>query len=275
MHGAAFGVLGLEDASYAAIDVAPEALGEFVESGARARGLDGFNVTVPHKRAILPMLDRVAEDAAAVGAVNTVRFCPALGGWEGFNTDVPGFGRALDRFVSSLPAAPARVAVLGGGGAARAVVAALCEREDIGPVAWVSRDPSALAASLPPRVRSGGAAVSPVGWQTWEGPEAGTLLVQTTPVGLPGGPRDFPRDLGPAALSTCAGVFDLLVPASDASLVAAAREAGIPACDGASMLVWQGHLALDLWLTGEGLSVLTPEVHAAMRRAVEPPENSP
>ncbi len=86
-------------------------------------GLRGFNVTIPYKQDIIPMLDTVDTAAAAIGAVNTVRVEPD-GSLSGFNTDAPGFAASLHGLLGDA-AVPPRGLVLGTGGASLAVVAAL------------------------------------------------------------------------------------------------------------------------------------------------------
>jgi shikimate dehydrogenase len=91
-------------------------------AGLRALGVAGFNVTIPHKTAIIPLLDRITPEALLMGAVNTVK----REGDElvGHNTDGPGFIRSLADDLEFDPA-DKRVLVLGAGGAARAAVASL------------------------------------------------------------------------------------------------------------------------------------------------------
>lgn len=102
--------------------------------------LRGLNVTIPYKQAVVPLLDRIAPQAAAIGAVNVIEIERRHDGTvflTGHNTDIVGFDRALDAFV--LPAGT-RALVLGTGGASRAVCAALADRK----IAWtyVSRTPA-------------------------------------------------------------------------------------------------------------------------------------
>jgi shikimate dehydrogenase len=120
MQNAAFRRVGLPY-EYVARDVEPSALAEAVE-GLRSPGVKGANVTVPHKEAVLPLLDEMGEHAATVGAVNTV--VNENGRLKGHNTDVDGFLRSL---ATVLPggASGRRFLVLGAGGVARAVLAVL------------------------------------------------------------------------------------------------------------------------------------------------------
>jgi shikimate dehydrogenase len=117
MQQAAFDALGI-DAQYELWDKAPIALADAI---AEVRGDDflGVNVTIPHKERVVPMIDRLTEEAQATGAVNTLtREGKRL---VGHNTDVPGFAAALDKLVGRQKM-PRQAVVLGAGGGARAVV---------------------------------------------------------------------------------------------------------------------------------------------------------
>lgn len=119
MHNAAFEQLELNFA-YLAFRV------EDVEGairGVRALGIRGLSVTVPHKVAVIPYLDEIDPVAKAIGAVNTV--VNDGGRLKGYNTDWTGFVRSLEAHV---PAAGRRVALLGAGGAARAIAFGLKEK---------------------------------------------------------------------------------------------------------------------------------------------------
>jgi shikimate dehydrogenase len=121
MHNAAFAALGI-DATYLAFDVTPASLPAAL-AGARALGIRQLAVSIPHKEAILPLLDEVDDVARRIGAVNTVTL--REGRLVGSNTDWIGAVRALERETKL---AGARAVVLGAGGAARAVVFGLLER---------------------------------------------------------------------------------------------------------------------------------------------------
>src|SRR3954468_9121915 len=117
MQQAAFDSLGI-DATYELWDRSPMELAAAVEE-IRGDGFLGANVTIPHKERVVPMVDRLTEEAHATGAVNTItREGKRL---VGHNTDVPGFRVALDRLVGRQKM-PRQAVVLGAGGGARAVV---------------------------------------------------------------------------------------------------------------------------------------------------------
>ena len=123
LHQAAYDALGLTDWSYRAVECDELALADTLRR-LESEGLAGASLTMPLKRAVLPLLARVERLAADVGAVNTIVFGGVTGEWWGANTDVPGFVAALKRAgVGRLRT----VTVLGGGATAASAVAALAE----------------------------------------------------------------------------------------------------------------------------------------------------
>ena len=250
MQRAAFAATGL-DATYDAVDVPPSRLAAAV-AALRHEPWWGANVTVPHKTAVVPWLDDLSPAARRLGAVNTiVRRGDRL---FGDNTDLPGFARALDAL--RLPLAGARAVVLGAGGAARAVVVALA---DAGARLALHNRGAARARALATDLGLSGvdlldddalrAAVA-----------ACDLLVQTTTVGMAGGPPGSP--LPPAVLPAAGAVVDLVYRPPRTPLLVAASAAGLPVQNGLPMLVWQGALSFEAW-TGVAAPV------DAMGRAAE------
>src|SRR5215471_14554197 len=120
MQDAAFAELDLQW-RYLTIEVRPESLPEAIR-GARAMGMKGINLTIPHKVAVIPLLDEVSKDAALIGAVNTVR--REGDRLIGENTDGKGFLRGV-REEGGLDPRGKKVVVLGAGGAARAITVEL------------------------------------------------------------------------------------------------------------------------------------------------------
>src|ERR1044072_8642547 len=118
MQEAAFRAAGL-DWRYLTVEVAPEDLADAVR-GARAFGMRGFNLTIPHKVAVMEHLDEIAPEAAVIGAVNTVRR-DDRGRLVGENTDGKGFLRGVRQDAGVDPKGK-RAIVLGAGGAARAIL---------------------------------------------------------------------------------------------------------------------------------------------------------
>ncbi|MEM9459211.1 MAG: shikimate dehydrogenase [Myxococcota bacterium] len=259
MHEAAFAALGLPH-RYFAFHVRPPGLAAALH-GARALGLGGLNLTVPHKRAACSIVDVIAPAAERIGAINTV-VVHREGEQErlaGHNTDGVGFLAGLRELPGD---EPATAVVLGSGGAARAVVDALVHQARA-EVSWVSRRPEAL----PPGPWRA------AGYDAVDGRLPGAaLLVNATTVGMKGGPADFPAPVAVERLPSGARVVDLVYPRPAGGLLDAAAAAGRAVQDGLPMLLWQGVLALEQWL---GMS-LPPEVVEAMRAAIgaSPPAGS-
>jgi len=232
MHGAALRAAGI-DLTYEALDVPPPALAATLDALA-AEGAAG-NVTIPHKGAVLARCDRVSKLAERVGAVNT--FHVADGVLVGDNTDVGGFAAAAHALLGAPPAAQ-RVALVGAGGSAAAVLAAVEAWPDCEVRVW-SRTP-ARARALVERF----APVARAAERLDEALRGATLVVNATPLGL----ADDALPVSPGALPREAAVVDLVYRRGETAWVRAARAAGHRAVDGLPMLVEQGALAFERWL---------------------------
>lgn len=230
IHNAAYRALGL-DWVYVALPVepgrAPEAL-----AGMRALGIEGLSVTMPHKAAVAADVDVLTADAAALGAVNSVRRDGDR--LVGDNTDGGGFVDSL--LEAGVDPAGRRCVVLGAGGAARAVIRSLA-LAGAARVTVVNRDPArgATAAAL-------AGAVGAVGSTADLG--AAELLVQATPVGMGDDPT---LAADPGLLPEGAVVADLVYHPLVTPLLAAAEARGLRTVDGLGMLVHQAARQLQAW----------------------------
>lgn len=256
MQQAALDALAL-DARYQALDVPPAALPGAV-AALRCDPWWGANVSVPHKETVVRWVDLLSPAAKRLGAVNTIVRCGAQ--LIGDNTDLVGFQHSLARLPWAVAQAP--VVVLGAGGAARAVVAAL---HDLGAhITIANRNPErarALAAELAPdaHVLSDPDALA-------EAVRGAQLLVQTTTVGMHGGPPGSPLPLG--VLPRQGAVIDLIYRPLRTPLLEAAEAAGLVLQNGLPMLVAQGAAALTLW-TGRAAPVALMQQAAAAALARE------
>lgn len=240
MQRAAFAAAGLEGWGYELVDVAPDGLPAAVES-LRHDDHAGANVTIPHKVAVMDLLDGLEGDARAAGAVNTIRREGRR--LVGSNTDVAGIAAALDEV--GLEPAGRRAVVLGAGGSARAAAVALRGAD----VTFVARSPE-RAASLEGHV---------VSWADlgWEELAAGAdVLLNATPLGRQG---QLPLPI--AQLPRRGAVIDLVYVAGGTPLIRESRARGLRAADGWTVLVAQGAAAFEAW-TGRRAPV------DVMRRAV-------
>jgi shikimate dehydrogenase len=216
---------------YEAVDVHPDALDGAVRElvAANAAG----NVTIPHKERMAALCGQLTPLAARVGAVNT--FWVHDGTLFGDNTDVGGFREALAMVAPNVNTS-APVAVLGAGGAAAAVLAAL-EQQEFADVRVQCRTAS-RAAALAERFTG----VRPVD-RVADAVRDAMLVVNATPVGLDG--QSLPLDV--TLLHKRAVVFDLVFGREATPLVRLARAHGHTADDGLAMLLAQGALAFERW----------------------------
>ncbi len=251
--------------TYERYEVSPETLAAFVDL-LRGEEWLGINVTIPHKQAILPLLDEVEPIAAVIGSVNTVVRKPDGSLW-GTTTDPWGFSNALAEHGYKFEGS--RAVVLGTGGTARAVVAALLDRGAAG-VTVVGRSvvrAEELADHLA-TLRSDSQCLRPM---AWDAPELGQelreaqLLVNTTPVGMLGGGAEQVLPVSAHMLHAGLTVFDAVYNPMETPLLIAARDAGARTVGGLDMLVHQGAAAFELW-TGRGapLEIMRKAAREAM-----------
>ncbi|EFC84603.1 shikimate dehydrogenase [Parafrankia sp. EUN1f] len=180
LHMAAYTRLGL-DLTYTAIECDEAGLPAMLGRLRDEPGWAGVSLTMPLKTAAVELIDEVDPTAALLGAVNTV-VVRSNGHLAGFNTDVDGVGYALRRLLGR--AVPVQPLVLGAGGTARAVVAALA-RAGTPRVAIVARRPGAVAELVGIGARLG-VAVTPLPWGILSGgvPPGPDLVISTTPAGV-------------------------------------------------------------------------------------------
>lgn len=293
-----FGELGI-DAHYTALRVPPAALAEAI--GRVRRGLlAGVSVTIPHKEAVLPLLDDVHPAARRIGAVNAV-VRDAAGRVRGHNTDAPGFRLALEQ--QGRTAGGARVLLLGAGGAARAAAYALVGA-GAKSVTIANRTPARAVSLALELVEAGGAHPEADLRRRWD---AGERAPRRPDLPAPASPADLADPAGkpfvtavpldaralaaplahadvvvnatsvglsaPAADPLPAGlrlesrqvVLDMVYRPLETALLARARAAGAVPVDGLWMLAFQALEALRLW-TGRTEPGLAPALHDLLAR---------
>jgi len=241
MQEAAFAALGLPW-RYLTMEVKPERLADAIR-GVRALGMAGVNLTIPHKGAVLPLLDEIAPDAALIGAVNTVRRVGDR--LIGENTDGKGFLRGV-REQAGIDPRGKNVVVLGAGGAARAITVELALAGAGRITIWNRTVERGEALSRDLKARTGARAefvpwrgVCPVGPET-------DILVNATSIGL------FPDieamaevDLGGARSNLL--VCDVVPNPPETRLIKTARAKGFKTLTGLPMLVFQGAIGFEMW----------------------------
>lgn len=238
IHNKLFALSGIEDYSYELIDIAPEKL---AESEDMLRELKGFNITIPHKTAIIPMTEKLGESAERYNSVNCVS--NDNGVMTGYNTDCDGFLRSAEL----LPLG-GKVLLVGCGGVGRmiAIEAALHGAElTIAVLPDAVKTAQLVMAEI--LSKCGGASVKICLVSEIEG--SFDLLVNATPVGM------YPKiDACPVSdeiIENCLSFFDVIYNPIETLLMKKARELGRTAIGGAAMLVYQAVKAHELWYGGE------------------------
>jgi len=240
---AAFDALGI-DARYEAWDVTPEELPRTVER-LRSATMLGANVTIPHKVAMLYLADRLDAAAERVGAVNTIVRRDGL--LHATNTDVPGIERALAEAGVQLRGQS--ILLLGAGGAARAVVAAM-RAAGAARIVVANRsrvNAEALRAVAGVDLPFAICPLDPASSQLQEAMGQASVVIHSTPLGMRHGPDEAATPV-PAELFQHGQVaFDLVYVPERTPFLRAAEQAGARTIGGLAMLIHQGAESFRLW----------------------------
>ncbi|HRR55848.1 MAG TPA: shikimate dehydrogenase [Acidobacteriota bacterium] len=245
LHNAAFRASAV-DLVYVAFRVRPNDLAAAI-AGVRALGLRGLSVTIPHKVAILPLLDKVDPSATHIGSVNTV--VNRGGELAGYSTDGPGALRALR--AAGVAAEGKKILLLGSGGAARAVafaLAALTPQPELVVLGIEADEVERLVGDLRERtgVQVSGKRLEPDILR--EAVTGSDILIHATPVGM--APRIRESVVPVELLQPGQVVFDLVYVPFETELLRAAKAAGAIAVPGLGMFVHQAAIQFELW-TGQ------------------------
>ena len=221
-------------AEYRATRVQRGALADYLQSRRSDPNWRGCNVTIPHKEAVLRHLDQVDERASAIKAVNTV--VPTADGLAGFNTDVDGVAAALN----GTKLAGRKVAVIGGGGAARAALAYLSD-QNASEVVLLVRSPEKarkVAAVFDGKLLIGSFddAIPLL--------DRAAAIINASPLGMTGCPQMPEQLLAAIAAQSAATRFDMVYSPLRTRFLAAGQG---PAVDGLTMLVGQAARAFELF----------------------------
>lgn len=215
-------------------------------------GLHGLNVTIPHKVAVMKLLDRISPEAQLAGAVNTIVFEDNGQTRVGHNTDIVGFSHSLPASVAArLP--ESNILVLGSGGSARAVLMALIQHGAAEITFAVRKPENAVAltgdATLMKEHFGADTLIHVVSLHSLPSLESFAGVINTTPVGL--WPQVEESLLSPLQLETLpagAFVYDLIYRPLQTRLLQDAEELGYQTSNGLDMLLYQGIASLELWL---------------------------
>lgn len=256
LHGYWLRAMGIEG-SYERLDVAPDGVPAFFASY-REEGWIGGNVTVPHKSAVMPFLDRIDADARTMGAVNTISWSD--GELVGGNTDAIGFIANIDERAPDWDQRGRKAVILGAGGAARAATYGLIGRGF--EVALCNRTESkaeALATHFGDRVSAHGLDERDALLAQCD------LLVNATSLGMVNQP---PLEVDITPLKPTATVYDVIYVPLETALLRAARERGHRTVDGLGMLLHQGVEGFSRWfgrrpvVTEELRQILSDDIRA-------------
>ena len=218
IHEKLFALSGISDYSYELIDIAPEELTSRMDE---LKELRGFNITIPHKTAIIPFADELSESALRYNSVNCIS--NNGGRFIGYNTDCDGFLRSAE----ALPLG-GKVLLVGCGGVGRMI---------------------AIEAALHGAELT--IAVIPQDIKTAQLVMAGSfdLLINATPVGMY--PKTENCAVSDEIIANCSSFFDVIYNPTETLLMKKARALGRTAVGGASMLVYQAVKAHEYWYGGE------------------------
>lgn len=244
MQNAAFAASHL-DYVYVPFAVTPDNLGQAV-IGLKALGVCGFNVTIPHKTAIIPFLDRLDESAESAGAVNTVQVSAT--GLTGYNTDGDGLVDSLSADLDFIPGEE-QILVAGAGGAARGAIAALCRSGAKKILVYNRSLENARSVMLDMNSRYPGTHIDVIcqNQVSRECLRSTSLLLNTTSLGMNG---ERITGINISDLPEQAKVFDMVYSPSGTPLLKDATACGLRAVNGLGMLVAQGERAFEIW-TGQ------------------------
>ncbi|TCM18545.1 shikimate dehydrogenase [Novosphingobium sp. PhB165] len=238
IHGFWLEKLGIE-ARYDRCLVTVDGLADYLAARRADPDWRGCNVTMPHKLAIMPLMDRLDPLAARIGAVNTV-VREADGTLVGYNTDAPGFLEPLrERLAETHLFRMARI--LGTGGAARAIVAALADKGFV--IVLAGRDPAKAKAMLDElTTQQDHHAIDlahfahPTDFAFDDRERLFDVIVNASPLGMTGQPP-LAFDFSHAPPNSM--VYDIVTSPRDTAFLQEAREAGFPTVDGLAMLIGQ------------------------------------
>ena len=241
MQNVALRACGL-DYVYVPFDVPSEDLSDAIH-GLKSLGVAGFNVTIPHKTAIMQYLDDLDDSAVAAGAVNTVK--NNSGRLIGYNTDGDGLVRSLAEDLGFTPRNKT-IVIIGAGGAARGAISALC-RAGVRRIVIANRTQNKateLAAIMSDRYSNTEFTIATGFENLQDSLQHIDLLVNTTSLGMN---RELIPFLRLTALSQTIRVYDMIYSPSVTPLLCEASAVGLMSANGLGMLAAQGELAFTLW----------------------------
>ena len=258
------------DAIYSTWEIYQGDLGAFID-GLRSPDIKGINVTVPHKEAVLPLLDHVDEWALQAGAVNTI--VNRGGSLYGYNTDGMGFIKGL-RHNAPFELQNKTVLIIGAGGSARGVVRALAN-ESVGNIIIANRTLSRAQSLSTLSIGLGvpAQAIS-LDWQELSlASVQSELIVNCTSVGMAHTSEFGLSPLLLQQISPNSVVYDLVYNPIETQLLKEAVRAGAAVISGIKMLVYQGAASFELWFDRPApVDVMLESADKAIQNMAESPD---
>lgn len=256
IHEKLFALSGKPDCTYELIDIDPA---DLASSGDMLKELQGFNVTIPHKQGVIPLMDELGESAERYNSVNCVH--NDGGKFVGYNTDCDGFVMSAQQ----LPLG-GKVLLIGCGGVGRMIaIEAVRHGADL-TIAVIPQD-LALAEKLIAEINE--KCENPKITQVLVSEIEGKfdLLVNATPVGMY--PKTEAVAVSDEIIENCGSVFDVIYNPVETLLMKKARAMGKTAVGGAAMLVYQAVKAHEIWYGGKFSTEDVDSIITAVEEAVE------
>lgn len=259
MHNAAFRALGI-NAEYKIFEKRPDELADFLTSFSE-NSIYGLNVTIPYKEKVISFMDKLSLEARLIGAVNTIKVLNNKS--EGFNTDGEGFLGHLSEGVKFNPQGKV-IAIIGAGGAARAVCVSLSQKHPKAIFIYDIDKPKAQA--LVEHLQNNfnevdfQAADSVAGFNI----NKSDLLVNASPIGMK---ESDPCLVDKELLNGGLLVYDLIYNPAETKLLKYAKERGAKTSNGLGMLLYQGARSFELW-TGKNapLEIMRKELTEGLKK---------
>ena len=256
IHEKLFALSGLADTSYELIDIAPE---NIADSRGLLETLRGLNVTIPHKQAVISLVDELAESAQRYNSVNCIN--NDGGKLVGYNTDCDGFLRSAELLPIS-----GNVAILGCGGVGRMIAIEVARHGGNITLAVIPQDiknAQLLMAEI--LAKCSGASVRIADISALDGNY--DLLINATPVGMY--PKVDACAVSDTIIENSGSVFDVIYNPKETLLMRKARALGKTAVGGASMLVYQAVKAHEIWYGGSFSTEDVSKIITAVEDAVD------
>ncbi len=241
--------------SYDLLETEPDGLAALLDR-VEAEGYVGVSVTIPYKKAVIPLLDALSDTAAAIGAVNAVHFLN--GRRYGHNTDYYGLRALLD--TNDIAISGQRVVILGTGGAARCAHC-LMRDMDAGEIITVSRRP-----------QDADSVFDAMSYDVLRDLDAIGVLINTTPVGMY--PDVHACPVTPDIVEKSGAVVDIIYNPAQTQLLKYAQQSGMPFANGLLMLSAQAVKAQEIWTAKEYDAEVYADVHAAVQNLIAPPKTN-